>query len=241
MESKKVPTYIEGLDDILDGGLPAGHVVLLSGLPGTMKSTLSYSILHRNARERNAKCLYVSLEQTRKSLEDQMAAMGFDVEAVRGDVHILDVGSIQKEIGKSATKPWMEFLRRTLTTRRDIDGVELVVIDSLEALEVLAKFADRRTELFRFFEWLRDLGSTTIVLAEASSEAPFLGLEAPQPRRDETFLADGIMELKMHPISDVEVQRRIRVTKMRGAHHKTGFSALVFEDGRFHVTPVISL
>jgi circadian clock protein KaiC len=241
MESKRVLTYIEGLDDTLGGGLPVGHVVLLSGLPGTMKSTLSYSILHRNARERGAKCLYVSLEQTRKSLEDQMATMGFDVEAVRGDVHILDVGTIQKEIGKSATKPWMEFLRRTLTTRRDIDGVDLVVIDSLEALEVLAKFADRRTELFRFFEWLRDLGSTTLVLAEASTDAPFLGLEAPQPRRDEAFLADGIMELKMHPISDVEVQRRIRVTKMRGAHHKTGFSALVFEDGRFHVTPVISL
>jgi circadian clock protein KaiC len=241
MESKKVLTYIDGLDETLGGGLPAGHVVLLSGLPGTMKSTLSYSILHRNAKERGAKCLYVSLEQTRKSLEDQMATMGFDVEAVRGDVHILDVGSIQKEIGKSATKPWMEFLRRTLTTRRDIDGVELVVIDSLEALEVLAKFTDRRTELFRFFEWLRDLGSTTIVLAEAASDAPFLGLEAPQPRRDEAFLADGIMELKMHPISDVEVQRRIRVTKMRGAHHKTGFSALVFEDGRFQVTPVISL
>jgi circadian clock protein KaiC len=240
-ESKRVLTYIEGLDDTLGGGLPAGHVILLSGLPGTMKSTLSYSILHRNARERGAKCLYVSLEQTRKSLEDQMATMGFDVEAVRGDVHILDVGTIQKEIGKSATKPWMEFLRRTLTTRRDIDGVDLVVIDSLEALEVLAKFADRRTDLFRFFEWLRDLGSTTIVLAEASTDAPFLGLEAPQPRRDEAFLADGIMELKMHPISDVEVQRRIRVTKMRGAHHKTGFSALVFEDGRFQVTPVISL
>ena len=240
-ESKRVLTYIEGLDDTLGGGLPAGHVVLLSGLPGTMKSTLSYSILHRNARERGAKCLYVSLEQTRKSLEDQMATMGFDVEAVRGDVHILDVGTIQKEIGKSATKPWMEFLRRTLTTRKDIDGVDLVVIDSLEALEVLAKFADRRTELFHFFEWLRDLGSTTLVLAEASTDAPFLGLEAPAPRRDEAFLADGIMELKMHPISDVEVQRRIRVTKMRGAHHKTGFAALVFEDGRFQVTPVISL
>jgi len=183
----------------------------------------------------------VSLEQTRKSLEDQMAAMGFDVEGVRGDVHILDVGTIQKEIGKSATKPWMEFLRRTLTTKKDIDGVDLIVVDSLEALEVLAKFSDRRTELFQFFEWLRDLGATTLVLAEAASEAPFLGLEAPQPRRDETFLADGILELKMHPITDVEVQRRIRVSKMRGAHHRTGFSALVFEDGRFQVTSVISV
>ena len=240
MDTKKVPTYIEGLDEVLGGGLPAGHVVLLSGLPGTMKSTLSYAILHANARERDAKCLYISLEQTRKSLEAQMAAMGFDVEAVRGDVHILDVGSIQKEIGKSASKPWMEFLRRTLQTKKDIDGVDLVAVDSLEALEVLAKFEDRRTELFRFFEWLRDLGATTIILAEAASEAPFLGLEAPQPRRDETFLADGILELKMHPISDVEVQRRIRVLKMRGSHHKTGFSALVFEEGRFQITSVIS-
>src|SRR2546426_4137386 len=107
----------------------------------------------------------------------------------------------------------MEFLRRTLTTKKDIDGVDLLVIDSLEALEVLAKFEDRRTELFRFFEWLRDLGGTTLVLAEASSDAPFLGLEPPQPRRDETFLADGILELKMHPISDVEVQRRGRDPK----------------------------
>ena len=241
METKKISTYIEGLDEVLGGGFPVGHVVLLSGLPGTMKSTLSYAILHRNAKERGARCLYVSLEQTRKSLEDQMAAMGFDVEEVRGDVHILDVGTIQKEIGKSATKPWMEFLRRTLTTKKDIDGVDLIVVDSLEALEVLAKFSDRRTELFQFFEWLRDLGATTLVLAEAASEAPFLGLEAPQPRRDETFLADGILELKMHQITDVEVQRRIRVSKMRGAHHRTGFSALVFEDGRFQVMSVISV
>jgi circadian clock protein KaiC len=240
METKKIPTHIDGLDEILGGGLPVGHVVLLSGLPGTMKSTLSYAILHRNARERGAKCLYVSLEQTRKSLEEQMTSMGFDVEAVRGDVHILDVGTIQKEIGKSATKPWMEFLRRTLTTRKDIDGVDLVVLDSLEALEVLAKFGDRRTELFQFFEWLRDLGATTIVLGEAASDAPFLGLETPQPRRDETFLADGIMELKMHQISDVEVQRRIRVVKMRGSHHRTGFNAIVFEEGRFQITSVIS-
>jgi KaiC/GvpD/RAD55 family RecA-like ATPase len=240
LETKKIPSLIDGLDSVLGGGFPRGHVVLVSGLPGTMKSTLTYAILYANARERHAKGLYISLEQTRASLESQMSAMGFDVESVRGDVHILDVGTIQKELGKGASKPWMEFLRRTLTTKKDIDGVDLVVIDSLEALEVLAKFRDRRTELFQFFEWLRDLEATTLFLAEAASDAPFLGLEAPQPRRDETFLADGILELKMHPISDVEVQRRIRIVKMRGSHHKTGFSALVFEDGHFQVTSVMS-
>src|SRR5438552_17698228 len=100
-----------------------------------------------------------------------MSTMDLDVEAVRGDVHILDVGTIQKEIGKSATKPWMEFLRRTLTTKKDIDGIDLIVIDSLDALEVLAKFSDRRTELTHYFEWLRDLGATAHVIAEAHADA----------------------------------------------------------------------
>ena len=240
METKKTPTFVDGLDEVLGGGLPTGHVVLVSGLPGTMKSTLAYSILHGNAAARHAKSIYVTLEQSRSSLLAQMAAMGFDTDAVRGDLHLLDVGAIQKGIGKSATKPWIEFLRRMLTTAKEIEGVDLVVLDSLEALEVLAKFEDRRTELFQLFEWLRELGATTHVLAESSPEPAFPGLEAPPPRRDETFLADGIIELKMHPISDAEVQRRIRVVKMRGSHHRTGFHALVFEDGRFQVTSVIS-
>ena len=240
MELKKIPTYVEGLDEALGGGLPVGHVILISGLPGTMKSTLTYAILHNNAEKRSAKGLYVTLEQTRRSLLAQMDTMGFNTEAVRGDVHLLDVSTIQKEIGKSATKPWGEFLRRTLTTKKDIDGIDLVAIDSLEALEVLAKFEDRRTELFQLFEWLRDLGATTLVLTEASPEAAFFGLETAPPRKDEAFLADGIIELKMHQISDVEVQRRIRIVKMRGSNHKTGFHAVVFEDGRFQITSVIS-
>jgi len=147
MELTRVKSRIDGFEDVLGGGVPAGSVVLLTGLPGTMKSSLAYAMLLNNAKENSAKCLYVSLEQTRPSLERQMASMGFDIEAVRGDLHIVDVGTIQKEIGKGSSKPWMEFLRRTLTTKKDIDGVDLLAIDSLEALEVLAKFEDRRTEL----------------------------------------------------------------------------------------------
>src|SRR5947207_13334380 len=92
METTKIRTYIDGLDEVLGGGLPAGHGVRVSGPPGTMKSTLSYSILHRNAIERGARALYVSLQQTRKGLENQMSAMGLDVEAVPGDGPHHDVG-----------------------------------------------------------------------------------------------------------------------------------------------------
>ncbi len=240
MELPKLKTHIDGLDEVLGGGVPRGSVVLVSGLPGTMKSSLSYAMMSNTAREDSAKCLYVSLEQTRPSLENQMRAMGFDVDAVGGSIHVLDIGTIQKELGRSATKPWMDFLRRTIETKKKIDGVDLVAIDSLEALEVLARFEDPRAELFHFFEWLRDLGATALVLTEAPPEAVIPILEPSPPRDDAGYLADGIVHLKLHQITDVEMQRRIRIVKMRGANHKTGFYALLFEGGRFSVTPAMS-
>ena len=43
---RKIKTYIEGFDEILDGGIPEGHVVLVCGTPGTMKTSLTYSIMY---------------------------------------------------------------------------------------------------------------------------------------------------------------------------------------------------
>jgi KaiC/GvpD/RAD55 family RecA-like ATPase len=240
MELPRVKSRIDGFDDVLGGGVPKGSVVIVTGMPGTMKSSLAYAILLNNARDDGAKCLYVSLEQTKSSLENQMEAMGFDMDLARRSIHILDVGTIQKDLGRSATKPWMEFLRRTVETKRRIDGVDLIVFDSLEALEVLARFSDRRSELFHFFQWLRDVGGTSFVLTEAPPEPSYLILDPGQARDDAGYLADGIVHLKLHPLSDVEMQRRVRVLKLRGSNHKTGFYALLFEGGRFSVTPAMS-
>ena len=46
--------------------------------------------------------------------------------------------------------------------------------------------------------------------------------------------------LKLHALSDVVMQRRVRVVKLRGSNHKTGFYALLFDAGRFSVTPAMS-
>src|SRR5947209_5050147 len=46
---KRVSTHIEGLDEVLGGGIPEGNVVLVSGAPGTMKTSLTYHILHSSA------------------------------------------------------------------------------------------------------------------------------------------------------------------------------------------------
>src|SRR5881628_2826694 len=71
------------------------------------------------------------------------------------------------------------------------------------------------------------------------SERPLeLGAGGSSP--EEAYLADGILALEMHPTSDLFVQRRLRVVKMRGTKHDTGYYAFSFEDGSFEVTRAVS-
>lgn len=238
MEIERIGTGVDGLDPLMGGGVPRGHVVLLSGLPGTMKSSLAFSILHWNARDNAPSGLYMTLEQTKASLERQMAGMGFHSPASR--VAVVDGATLRKEFAKDAPKVWRDFPRRILERRRNVQKVELMVLDSLEALEVLARYENPRVDLFELFEWLRSLGITTFVLTEAPPESfPFP--TEPSQRLEASYLADGVIHLKMHQVSDVAIQRRLRVVKMRGTAHETGYLALVFEDGRFGVTPALSV
>lgn len=232
-------THVEGFDEVLGGGVPQGHVVLVSGLPGTMKSTLSYSILYHNALQEGLSSLYITFEQRKKSLERQMAAMGFDVDKVTGQVHILDVATLQKRMKESERGLWIDFLQRAVEFRKGLGVVDVLVVDSLEALEVLARFEDRRRDLFQLFDWFRSQKATSFLIAEAPSE-PSLPLLLQAQGNEADYLADGILHLKMHPVSDVDVQRRVRVVKMRATPHKTGYYALVFDGGRFAVTRAMS-
>ena len=87
---RKIKTYIEGFDEVLDGGIPEGHVVLVCGTPGTMKTSLTYSIMYENAKNDNMKGLYISLEENYENLKGAMMDLGMtDID--QQDVYMLDV------------------------------------------------------------------------------------------------------------------------------------------------------
>ena len=58
-DSGRIPTYITGLDERLGGGVPRGHIVLVSGPAGSLKSTLVYRILYHAALDRGLSGLYL--------------------------------------------------------------------------------------------------------------------------------------------------------------------------------------
>jgi len=54
MPAPRIRTYIRGLDEQLQGGVPKAHVVLLAGKPGTMKSSVAFSMVYHNAKSSGA-------------------------------------------------------------------------------------------------------------------------------------------------------------------------------------------
>ena len=232
----RVRTFVEGLDDTLEGGVPRGHVVLIEGAPGTMKSSLGFSILLQNAARAGLHCLYLSLEERGSSLLKQMGSLGLRLEVSKGSLVVLDPRTATNLLGEK--KDWLEGLRQGIRSVQEQRGLDLIVIDSLEALEVLAKFKDRRREIYRLFEWLRDLGITSFLVTERPDWV--VAGHVLQGRYDEEFLADGVIHLRMHLVTDLTAQRRLRVVKMRATKHDTGYLAMDFDDGRFRVTRAMS-
>ncbi len=233
---QRMKTYVEGYDRILEGGIPLNHIVLLAGTPGTMKSSLSYYMLYHNVLNSDAVAVYVTLEQSRDSLLRQMEKMGLDTAPVKERLHVLDLSLIRRKLKElSAGGSWMQVFRGYLSNLRQTLGFQYVVIDSLDVLKTMAGVTSQnRTDLFYLFEWLRELGCTVILISEASPEKLLDGTS------DEGYLSDGIITLKMQVVRDVETQRRIRTVKMRETNHDPSYYSLLFNDGKFQVTKVIS-
>jgi circadian clock protein KaiC len=231
----RFPTFIEGLDEALEGGLPQGHVVLVQGPSGSMKSTVAYSILHHNVRAGNARALYFSFEQSKPSIMFQMKSCGFDTDKVGENLAVLDLGLIRKSIGEITGSSWLEVFKMYVKSLRDQIGYDMIVLDSITALSVVSRPKEPRVEMFRLFEWLKEHGFTVLTVAE-----DVMATSADNWHLDEVILCDGVIRLDMIPINAVDVKRRLRVPKMRGVKHPLGSFDFEIKAGKFQAAKAVA-
>ena len=232
-DTDRVPTYVAGLDERIGGGIPRGHVVLVAGPSGSLKSTLVYRILYNEARDRGAAGLYLSMEQSRKSLLAQMAAFGLDPAKAKS-LHVIDVRGLRRELEGSANKPhWLTGLRQQLVRYKEELGCDILALDSLDALYALTPFENPRNEIFQFLEDLRELNATTFLVSEMPGDRRTFGAY-----NVEEFLSDGILHLRIKEV-DVgltsSVRRFVAVLKMRGVEHEMDYYPLLVQGGRFEI------
>ena len=202
-----------------------------------MKSSLAFSVLYQNAVREGRKSAYFTLEQGKDLTLEHMASLGMTDERGMQNITTLDMGNIRKNLSVLQGRgTWLELFKMYCNNVMKAGPISVLVVDSLDVLETMAKIQDRRTELYFLFEWLRDLGPMTFLISERPLDFGRAVASAPE----EAYLADGIISLEMHPTSDLFVQRRVRVVKMRSTRHETGFYVLSFDDGMFEVTRAVT-
>lgn len=217
---ERFKTHTSGLDDALGGGLPVGHVVLVHGQAGTMKTSLGLYIAAKNVEE-GKEVLYISLEESRESLERTMRALG-----VPEEDFIVDIATMRLEHGLAEEAgDWFQILRSYLQNKLE-EGLDLLVIDPINSLYPVTPLTSPRMELFRFFRFLRDSRITTLLVYEGTEFS-----------HNEDYMADGVLEIEPRELEGGKVVLWIRCAKLRQADHSRDYHRLDFVNGRFAVLP----
>ena len=228
----RIKTYVQDLDERMQGGIPKNYVVLVCGTAGSMKSSFTFNIMYNAAKHEGKKGLYVSLEQERGSLIRQMKKLGMNIKDVKNLITLIELREPIKRGSKETLFKkgnWMDAILTQIQNYKKTMDFEILVIDSLDALYALTPIKDPRTEIFHFFRGLRALGITT-----------FLITEMPQGRKEfgkyevESFLSDGIMHLSIERLGNT-VGRFVNIAKMRETKHATDFFPLVVDENGFAI------
>ena len=150
---KRIKSYVKGLDNEMQGGIPDGSVILVAGKPGTMKSSFAFNILYHNANKDDKSGVYVTLEQGRDSLLANMEGLGMKLSGLEKEISVLDLGMIRKKLIQLTNQTWMEVFKMYLKNLKKNMDIKLVVIDS------------REVELTRYAHvWLRPAPGTEQLL-----------------------------------------------------------------------------
>jgi KaiC/GvpD/RAD55 family RecA-like ATPase len=233
--SRRIKTFVSGLDEQIESGIPVGTVNLVSGTPGSMKSSFAYNILYNNALKIGLKGLYISMEQETDSLIAQMKRLGMKEETDK--LVVVDYSSLEKKL-KSAKfqklkfeQDWISRIRMYLEDLEK-DRFDVMVIDSLDALYALTDVQNPRRELYYFFKTLRETETTTFLISEMtqnSDKFSNFGVEE--------FLCDGIIHLDFQRTGTIlgRLERFIGIVKLRNTNVTTQYFPLQHAEGKFKI------
>src|SRR5947209_20631626 len=155
-----VLTGIDGLDEMLGRGVPAGHIITVLGSFGTGKTTFALQFLMQGLIN-GEKAVFISLEEDVDSVIANAASFGWDLAKYIKEkkLHIVKLEPADAKTTVTRIRSELpDFIKRS--------GASRVAIDSVSLLNML--FADdkeRREKLFGLCKQLKSTDATCIFTA----------------------------------------------------------------------------
>ena len=202
----QISTGVDGLDELLRGGFIEGRMYLVTGEPGTAKTTLAMHFLQEGLTDDETP-LYIHGEESAEELKTNASQFGIDINRMEfldlgpdsdfftddPSYDLVDASDIDQE-------RYTEVIHEAI---EDIDP-ERVVIDPITQLRYLeTSDYHYRKRILSFIRFLKKRGVTILTTATLGSNQ--------NASADIRSLSDGVIEL-----SRVNEGRRIEVVKNRG-------------------------
>jgi circadian clock protein KaiC len=227
---EKVPTGIQGFDEIAYGGIPKGRTTLLSGTSGSGKTVFGMQFLIGGIKEGES-VVFVTFEETPQDIVKNMKTFGWDIDRwiKEGKFVFVDASPSTAETIEVGEFDLGAFLARILHAVKKVNATR-VTIDSISAL--FPRYSDQaiiRRELYRVGAELKKLKVTTMLTAERVDE-----IEGKVGRFGvEEFVSDNVILL--HNFLDTirgDRKRSVEILKFRGTVHESQDTPLlVLKDG----------
>ena len=224
----RATTGVPGLDSILCGGIPSAEIYLVQGGPGTGKTTLGLQFLRAGVAAGQG-ALYVTLSQTRRSLETIAQSHGWSLEGVEireyGDAAQTQTVFPSAEVELEET---VSLIREAVTSSRP----ERVVVDTVSDLRELSGDHSRyRRELRELRVFLGSHGCTVLFLDDTPENTG---------DRELPNQANGVFALRQKAPEYGSVRRWMQVVKMRSTPFLTGSHNFRIQTGGMVVYPRVT-
>ncbi len=237
----RIPTGINGFDELIEGGLPEGRTMLLAGGCGTGKTIFCTQFLYNGAKKYDDPGIYVTLDERPELLRQDMTRFGWDIRKLEENnkMHIID-GSLAKlgmpseeefsmpASGFDIDKLLLEIMRVSKRT-----GAKRLVIDSIPALGF--NFSDEneiRNAIRKLSFLLMRIGVTTIMTTEMGEQENKFGKFG-----IEEYVVDGVVVLHYSGIG-TRNNRTLHIRKMRATKHSEELHPLTIGDKGINIHKV---
>lgn len=212
--AERISSGVERLDEMLTGGYYRGSTILVTGQPGSGKSSLAASFVAA-ACDRGERALYFALEESEGQVRRNMASIGMDLGS-----H-LDSGRLSM-VARRATSLGLESHLSVIQHHVRESRAEVVVLDPISSLH--GSRTELESTLTRLIDFLKVSRVTTLftMLVQEDSVAASIGVSS---------LADTW--LRMTNVEHWgERNRGISIFKSRGmAHSNQVREFLLGDDG----------
>ena len=226
--NERVSSGVERVDTMLGGGYYRGASVLITGFPGTAKTTLSGAFAEA-ACERGERTMFVSFDSDSNEVIRNLGSVGIQLN------RFVEDGTLNMVSARTITGSAETYLVRIKTLAKEHQA-RCLVVDPISTLSKTGNELTAHSVAERLIDWSKAEGITlvcTSLLDEMSSQS-----EGGSPLQIST-LADTWIHLN-YLVQAGERNRGMSIIKSRGTAHSNQVRELILSDAGITVTDTYS-